>query len=100
LDRGSRNYDNYFGRTKGTKRDHEGTPIVSQFDLIEAATDDFNLIDVAINEALPDTIECCCGEEFKKTKTLVRLFRGHTQNFCPIFAALRQSVIELKVESK
>lgn len=97
LDKGSKNYDNYFGRTKGTKQDNKGTPTVNQFDLIKAATDDFDLVDIAIAEALPSVIECCCGEKFVKTTNLTKQFRGHTQNLCPVYKALRQPVIELKL---
>lgn len=96
LDRGSKNYDNYFGR--GKKRTHEGEIVQQDIEFLASQYDEFDPIEIAIEEGLPETVTCCCGENFQKCFNLVAKFRGHVQNKCRVFNNWRSNVINLRSE--
>jgi hypothetical protein len=96
LDRGNRNLENYFSKNKGIKRTHDGKLLTQQFDFIE----DFDPLDLAINEALTDGgILCACGKHFSKSANCISTYRGHVLFDCTLFGKLRPAIMNLESSS-
>lgn len=97
LDRGNKNYDNYFG--DGKKRKHDGEIVQQNIEFLASQCEEFNPVELAVEEALPETVICCCGKVFQKNGDIIKITRAHIQNFCQVFADWRPKVVDLRSDS-